>query len=108
MDFCKKILKQPFWCKYKVVFTVWMLMVIISVGLHMHNFNNYLIYKFTFWHAYDGTSLYAAYPEDHYDVNHYGPVFSLIMAPFAVIPSLWVGVFLWHLVLALFLWWAMP
>ncbi len=106
MDFCKKILQQPFWCKYKVVFTLWMLMVIISVGLHMHNFNNYLIYKFTFWHAYDGTSLYAAYPEDHYDINHYGPVFSLIMAPFAVIPSLWVGVFLWHLVLALFLWWA--
>ena len=106
MDFFKKILQQPFWCKYKVVFTVWMLMVIISVGLHMHNFNNFLIYKFSFWHAYDGVSLYATYPEDHYDVFLYGPIFSLIAAPFAIIPSLWVGVFMWHLALALFLWWA--
>jgi hypothetical protein len=39
-------------------------------------------------------------------VNHYGPIFSLIIAPFAVIPSIWVAVFLWHLALAWFLWWA--
>jgi hypothetical protein len=83
-----------------------MLMVVISVALHMHNFNNFLIYKFTFWHAIEQKSLYAAYPQDHFDVNHYGPIFSLIMAPFAVVPSLWVGVFLWHLALGLFLWWA--
>ena len=81
-------------------------MVVISVALHMHNFNNFLIYKFTFWHAIEQKSLYAAYPQDHFDVNHYGPIFSLIMAPFAVVPSLWVGVFLWHLALGLFLWWA--
>ncbi len=106
MFFLNKILQHPFWYQYKTLISVWILMVIISVGLHMHNFNNFLIYKFTFWHAYNGTSLYAAYPEDHYDVNHYGPVFSLIMAPFAIIPSLWLGVFVWHLALALFLWWA--
>lgn len=106
MAFLKKILQHPFGYQYKTLISVWILMVVISVGLHMHNFNNFLIYKFTFWHAYNGTSLYAAYPEDHYDLNHYGPIFSLIMAPFAIIPSLWVGVFVWHLVLALFLWWA--
>ena len=102
----KKILHLPFFSKYKTLLCLWMLMVVISVGLHMHNFNNFLIYKYTFWHAYKGVSLYAAYPEDHYDVNHYGPIFSFIIAPFAVIPSLWVGVFAWHLALALFLWWA--
>ncbi len=72
----------------------------------MHNFNNFLIYKYTFWHAWEQKDLYASYPLDHYDVNHYGPIFSLIMAPFAIIPSIWVGVFAWHLALALFLWWA--
>lgn len=106
MDRIKQIFQLPFWRNKWTLFSLWMLMVVISVGLHMHNFNNFLIYKFTFWHAWEQKSLFAAYPEDHYDVNHYGPIFSLIMAPFAVIPSLWAGVFLWHLALALFLWWA--
>ena len=106
MTFFKKIFQYPFWYQYKTLISVWILMVVISVGLHMHNFNNFLIFKFAFWHAYDGVSLYAVYPEDHYDVCLYGPVFSLIMAPFAIIPSLWVGVSVWHLALALFLWWA--
>lgn len=106
MDNIRQIFQLSFWRNKWTLFSLWMLMVVISVGLHMHNFNNFLIYKFTFWHAWDQKSLFAAYPEDHYDVNHYGPIFSLIMAPFAVIPSLWAGVFLWHLALALFLWWA--
>lgn len=101
-----EILKWQFWRNKWTLFSLWMLMVVISVALHMHNFNNFLIYKFTFWHAIEQKSLYAAYPQDHFDVNHYGPIFSLIMAPFAVVPSLWVGVFLWHLALGLFLWWA--
>lgn len=100
------ILQLNFWHNKRIQLSLWLLMVIISVGLHMHNFNNFLIYKFTFWHALEQKSLFAAYPLDHSDVNHYGPIFSLIIAPFAIIPSLWVGVFLWHLALALFLWWA--
>ena len=102
----RNILNWQFWRNKWTLFSLWMLMVVISVALHMHNFNNFLIYKFTFWHAVEQKSLYAAYPQDHFDVNHYGPIFSLIMAPFAVVPSLWVGVFLWHLALGLFLWWA--
>ena len=106
MEKLKMIFQRPFWRDKRTLFTLWMLMVIISVGLHMHNFNNFLIYKYTFWHALEQRSLYAPAPEDHFDVNLYGPIFSLIMAPFAVIPSLWVGVALWHLALGLFLWWA--
>ena len=80
----------------------------------MHNFNNFLIYKFTYWHAVQGKSLYEV-NSDTFDVNHYGPIFSLIVAPFSLISNtitsmgdlrLWVDVFLWHLALALFLWWA--
>ena len=100
------ILSHPFWQHKSTLLTLWLLMVVVSVGLHMHNFNNFLIYKFTFWHAVEQKSLYAAYPADHYDLNHYGPIFSLIMAPFAIVPSIWAGVALWHLALALFLWWA--
>ena len=97
---------RPFWHSTRTLIALWLIMALVSVGLHMHNFNNFLIYKFTFWHALEQKSLYAAYPADHFDVNHYGPIFSLIIAPFAVVPSLWVGVALWHIALALFLWWA--
>ena len=102
----EQILHHPFWSRKSSLLTLWILMVLVSVGLHMHNFNNFLIYKYTFWHAVEHKSLFAACPQDHFDVNHYGPIFSLIMAPFAIIPSLWAGVALWHLALALFLWWA--
>ena len=105
---------KSFWRNTWTLFSLWMLMVIISVGLHMHNFNNFLIYKFTFWHAVEGRSLFENHG-DHFDVNHYGPLFSLIIAPFSLISgtatsmgdvTLWIDVFLWHLALGLFLWWA--
>jgi len=105
MERIKAFFSLPFWRNQWTLFSLWMLMVAISVGLHMHNFNNFLIYKYTFWHAYEGRSIFLNHG-DHFDVNHYGPLFSLIIAPFAVVPSLWVGVALWHLALALLLWWA--
>ena len=110
----KQIVRLPFFQNTWTLFSLWMLMVLVSVGLHMHHFNNFLIYKFTYWHAADGKSIFENFG-DHYDVNHYGPIFSLIIAPFALVSgtatsldsfSLWAGVFLWHLALGLFLWWA--
>lgn len=98
------LLHHHFWRQTSTLLTLWLLMVAISIGLHMHHFNNFLIYKYTFWHAIEQKSLYAVYPAEHFDVNHYGPIFSLIIMPFAVIPSLWAGVAMWHLALALFLW----
>jgi hypothetical protein len=105
MDRIKAFFSLPFWRNQWTLFSLWMLMVVISVALHMHNFNNFLIYKFTFWHAAQGRSIFENHG-DHFDVNHYGPIFSLIIAPFAIVPSIWVGVALWHLALALLLWWA--
>ena len=99
-------LKLPVWRRKSIMMTLWLTMVVISIALHMHHFNNFLIYKYTFWHALEQKSLFATYPAEHGDVNHYGPIFSLIIAPFAVIPSIWVGVALWHFALAMFLWWA--
>jgi hypothetical protein len=68
----------------------------------MHAHNNFLIFRGVFWHVWNGTPLYTAYPEEYWDVNHYGPFFSLVFAPFAVVPE-WLGLILWCVSLSLFL-----
>ncbi len=39
-------------------------------------------------------SLYTQYPDEYGDVNHYGILFSLIIAPFAMLPD-WLGIVFW-------------
>ncbi|RZL13517.1 MAG: DUF2029 domain-containing protein, partial [Pedobacter sp.] len=61
-----------------------------------HNtFNNYQIYKYVFVHTVENKNLYAEYPE-YLDSNHYGPVFSLFVAPFALLPDA-IGTVLWNM-----------
>ncbi|MVN22140.1 glycosyltransferase family 87 protein [Mucilaginibacter arboris] len=68
------------------------------------HYNNYLIFKGVYYHTKAQTNLYAYYPKEYGDSNHYGPVFSLIVAPFAVLPDSW-GFFLWSIVNAIVLVW---
>jgi hypothetical protein len=56
--------------------------------------NNYLIYKYVFVHMQERVNIYLDYPSLYEDSNHYGPVFGLVIAPFAMLPDR-VGVFLW-------------
>lgn len=59
-----------------------------------HRINNYLIYKYVYFHTLEKVNLYLEYHAVHEDTNHYGPFFSLIIAPFTALPD-WLGVFLW-------------
>lgn len=68
-------------------------------------YNNFTIFRQSFWHAVDGISLYGAYPEEYHDVFLYGPTFSLLVAPFALTPF-WMGLLTWLVGQALFLYWA--
>lgn len=95
--------KQFFKSKF-TVFGLWMLIAIIGALLKLVG-NNYLIYKFSFWHLIQEKNLYSYYPGEYADLHHYGPVFSLIMAPFAILPD-WLGMLLWDIALVLFLFWA--
>lgn len=83
------------------------LVVIISVqtyllgprewqGITYTHYNNYKIFSSSFWHLVEQQDLYAAYPDDHYDLFKYSPAFALLMAPFAVLPD-WLGLLLWNL-----------
>lgn len=60
------------------------------------DYNNYKIFKNVFYNARAATNLYAFYPEQYWDCNHYGILFSLIIAPFALLPD-WLGMILWNL-----------
>jgi len=59
-------------------------------------YNNYLIFKGVFYHTWEQKPLYKAYPAEYWDTNHYGPLFSLMIAPFALLPDV-IGVILWAL-----------
>lgn len=64
--------------------------------------NNYLIFKYTYYHALEHLPLYKLYPNEYGDSNHYGPFFSLLMAPFALLPD-YFGMLFWQLANILFL-----
>jgi len=62
----------------------------------MTHYNNYLIFKQSFFHLLEGKNLYAPYPEEHYDFFKYAPAFSLFFGLFAWLPD-WLGLALWNL-----------
>lgn len=59
--------------------------------------NNYHIYKFTWINLVDQYNLYLPQPYFFLDVNHYGPLFALLIAPFTYLPDN-IAVVIWVLV----------
>ncbi|MBI3883634.1 MAG: DUF2029 domain-containing protein [Sphingobacteriales bacterium] len=64
--------------------------------------NNYKIYRSVFLHLIENKNLYLLYPAEYGDVNLYGPVFSALIAPFALLPDT-MGVVCWIFFNATFL-----
>lgn len=92
-------LRKPFLTDYRTLFALWMLLPVIATLTKFKSYNNFLIFRYVFWHTIDHTSLYTSY-EQYYDTNHYGPFFSLVIAPFAIFPE-YFGLLLWEIALAL-------
>jgi len=87
-----------FLLKKNCVIVVYTALAIIA-GLKQyqhHSYNNYLIFKYVYWHTIDLQNLYDHYRE-YADSNHYGPVFSVFIAPFALLPD-GLGMILWNIV----------
>ena len=96
------LLARPVLRDYRLLLGLWLLLAVIAALMKMHSHNNFLIFRGTFWHAWQGLSLYAEYPMEHWDTNHYGPLFALLFAPFAVVPE-WLGLLMWCVALTLLL-----
>lgn len=80
--------------------------LISSIKQLLHfKYNNYQIFKGVYFHTIEKLPLYKEYPLEYFDHNHYGPVFSLVIAPFALLPD-YLGLPLWALFNAGILIWA--
>ena len=97
---CKEILAKPFFRDFRTLAGLWLLLGILAAVMKMHSHNNFLVFRGSFWHAWQGLPLYAEYPQEYWDINHYGPLFSLVIAPFAVVPE-WLGLLMWCVALSL-------
>ena len=68
-------------------------------------YNNYIIFKQSFFHLIENKDLYILYPTEHWDLYKYSPTFSLLMAPLAILPDV-IGLLFWNLLNALVLFFA--
>jgi len=102
----KAFLAKPIFHDRRTILWLWIaLSVIAAVLKYNRTDNNYRIFRGVFWHTLQCTSLYAEYPLEYYDVNHYGPFFSLVVAPFALMP-IPLGLVFWCIALSLTLYFA--
>ena len=107
---CAKVqtfFRKPFFAQPRTLFGLWtflaMIAAITKIAPHRHN--NFLIFRGVFWHTLQKLSLYDFYPKEYNDHNLYGPIFSLVIAPFAVVPDA-LGLLGWLVVLALGMYYA--
>ena len=81
---------------------LWLLAPVVAwaIDFSRNRHNTYKIYRYVFWHVLERRNLYVPYPGKHGDVNLYGPFFSLVIAPFALLPDA-LGGLLWNAVMAM-------
>lgn len=60
-------------------------------------YNNYVIFKQSFFHLKENTNLYTHYYNEHGDLFKYSPTFALLFAPLSYLPDI-VGLSLWNLI----------
>src|SRR3954470_13271880 len=87
----KLIYNNPF--VFTLYFGLSLFAVVKSVVLnHIHN--NYFVYKWGFLNTVHQLTPFGPQPQHFNDLYHYGPVFAILMAPFALLPD-GLGVILW-------------
>ena len=70
------------------------------LGRKITNYNNYLIFKQSFFHLRAGLSLYDIYPAEHWDFFKYSPTFAFFMGGLSYLPN-YIGLPLWNIFNAL-------
>jgi hypothetical protein len=60
------------------------------------NYNNYVLFKNSYFHLMQGKDLYIPYPREQWDLYKYSPTFSLFFGVLAYLPD-FAGLFIWNL-----------
>ncbi len=63
-------------------------------------YNNFVIFKQSFFHLVQHKDLYLLYPGEHWDYFKYSPSFAFLFAPLALMPS-YLGLICWNLINAI-------
>lgn len=71
-----------------------LLATLLEISRGAGEINNFLIYRGVYEHTIQQVNLYLTYPSEYSDSNHYGPLFSILIAPFTWLP-LFLGCTLW-------------
>ncbi|MFD2936393.1 glycosyltransferase family 87 protein [Spirosoma flavum] len=69
--------------------------IIGTSKLPVSNYNNYVIFKNSFFHLLANRNLYTFYLTEQWDLFKYSPTFALFMGLFAFLPN-WLGLTLWN------------
>ena len=83
----------------RLMLALWLLIGIVSAVTKLQSNNNFLIFRASFLHTIEGRTIYGLFPDEYSDQNLYGPAFSLLIAPFAMVP-VWLGHVMWTTALA--------
>src|SRR5690606_20257253 len=88
-----------------IVIAVLVSIQLVSLGANQqfnsaHNtfytsYNNYIIFKQSFFHLIEGKDMYIHYPAEYYDLYKYSPSFAVFMGLFAYLPDI-AGLMLWN------------
>jgi hypothetical protein len=71
--------------------------VYIPGGRPYIDYNNFRIFKFSFYHLIGGKDIYQLFPDDHWDLYKYSPGFALCFGLLSWMPDP-VGLLLWNLI----------
>lgn len=104
-------LSWPTWLrgKYAAVFAVYLIAIVLvtlqsyllplqsygTQGFLYTHYNNYIIFKQSFFHLVQHKNLYLWYEPEHWDLFKYSPTFSLLFGVFAYLPDP-VGLLIWN------------
>ena len=66
------------------------------VSCEVTQYNNFIIFKNSFYHLIHGIDLYQSFPNEQYDLFKYTPTFSLFFGIIALLPN-YLGLLIWNL-----------
>ena len=74
----------------------------VAGGIKYNTYNNYTIFKQSYYHLVNDKDLYLLYPLEHWDLYKYSPTFAFLFGTFALLPDM-IGLPLWNILNALVL-----